>query len=168
MSSHEGHILRIARARQDHSPQSMVYSSAPSSEKQYRTTVLRVCYTVLSPLQRSNTRPQCPEHGLQFCPLFREARQDHSPQSMVYSSAPSSEKQDRTTVPRAWSTVLPPQRSQTAAVVPWGNAARTAVGQHGGLSEDLHPDQPDWTSEAEPCSKADDDDEEEDEDDDEE
>ena len=137
MSSHEGHILRIARARQDHSPQSMFYSSAPSSEKQYRTTVLRVCSTVLFPLQRSNTRPQCPEHtvlsplqrsqtgpqspehGPQICPLFREARQDHSPQSMVYRSAPSSEKPDRTTVPRAWSTDLPPlQRSKTVQQSP--------------------------------------------------
>ena len=128
--------------RQDHSPQSMYYSSAPSwtispltqlrsrcglcfflffsshlrlrfiathciprtssfcccgfdrsenSEKPDRTTVPRACTTVLPPLQRSQTGPQSPEHVLQFCPFFREARQDHSPQSMYYSSAPSSE-----------------------------------------------------------------------------
>ena len=52
------------------------------------------------------TGPQSPEHVLQFCPFFKEPRQDHSP--MFYSSAPSSEKQDRTTVPRARFIVLPP------------------------------------------------------------
>ena len=144
MSSHDGHILRIARARHDHSPQTMFYSSALSSEKPDRNTVPRPCSTVLPPLQRSKTGPQSPQHVLQFCSLVREARQDHSPQSTFYSSAPSSEKQDRTTVPRACSTDMPPlQRSKTAAVAPWSNAARTAVGQQGGLSEDLHLDQPD-------------------------
>ena len=88
------------------------------------------------------TGPRSPEHVLQFCPLFREDRQDHSPQSMFYSSAPSSEKTDRTTVNRARSTVLPPlQRSKNTAVAPWSNAARTAVGQNVGLFEhiNLHP-----------------------------
>ena len=69
----------------------MLYNWLPMPE---RTSVPRVCSTVLPPLQ--------------FCPL--------------YSSAPSSEKQGRITVPRAWSTVLPHlQRSQTAALAPWGN-----------------------------------------------
>ena len=123
--------------RQDHSPHSTFYSSVPSSEKPDRTTVPTARSTVLSPLQRSKTGPQFPEHVLQFCPLFREARQDHSPQSTFYSSVPSSEKPDRTTVPRARSTVLSPlESSQKAAVAPWSNAARTAVGQHGG-PEDL-------------------------------
>ena len=95
-------------ARQDHSP--MFYSSAPSSGKPDRTTVPRACSTLLPPLQRIETRSQSVKHVLQFCRLFREARQDHSP--MFYSSASSSEKPDRTTVP--CSTVLPPlQRSQT-------------------------------------------------------
>ena len=71
--------------------------------------------TVLSPLQRNQTGPQSPEHILQFCPLFRETRQDHSPQSTFYSSVPSAEKPDRTTVPRAHSTVLfPHQKSEKA------------------------------------------------------
>ena len=104
-----------------------------------RNTVPRACSIVLPPLQRSNTGPHSPGHVLQFCPLFREARQDHSPQGMFYSlsplqrsqtgpqfpghvlqSSPSSEKPDWTTVPRACSTALPPlQRSQKAAVAPW-------------------------------------------------
>ena len=109
-------VWKFREARQDHSPQSMYYSSASSSEKPDRTTVPRACSTILSLLQRSKTGPQsaehvlqfCPlfrvasktvlqssEHILQFCPLFRKARQDHSHQSMSYSSAPSSEKPDR-------------------------------------------------------------------------
>ena len=112
------HILQFCplfrKARQDHGPQSMYYSSAASSEKQDSTTILRTCSTVLPLLQRSKTGPQSPEHVLQFCPLFREARQYYNPQSMYYSSAPFSEKPDRTTVTRACPTVLPPlQRSQT-------------------------------------------------------
>ena len=83
------------------------------------------------------TGPQSRGRVLQLCPLFREARQDHSPQGVFYSSARSSEKPDRTTVPRARSTVLLPlQRSQKAAVAPWSNAARTAAGQHGAPCED--------------------------------
>ena len=137
------HVLQFCplfrEARQDHSHQSTFYSSAPSSEKQDRTTVTRAPSTVLSPLQRSKTGPQSPEHVLQFCPLFKGARQDHSHQSTFYSSAPSSKEQDRTTVTRARSTVLPPlQRNKKAAVAPWNNATRTAVGQHGGPSEDLN------------------------------
>ena len=49
---------------------------------------------------------------------------------------------DRPSVPRAHSTILPPlQKSKNAAVVPWSNAARTVVRQHGGTSEDhnFHP-----------------------------
>ena len=117
------HVLQFCplfrEARQDHSPQNTFYSSAPSSEKQDRTTVPRTRSTVLPPLQRSKTGPQSPEHVLQFCPLCREARQDHSPQNTFYSSAPSSEKQDRTTVPRERSTVLPPlQRIKTGPQSP--------------------------------------------------
>ena len=105
--------------RQDHSPQSMFYSSAPSSEKPDRTTVPRACFTALLPLQRNQTGPQSPEHVLQLCSLFRETRQDHSPQSMFYSSAPSSEKPDRTTVPRAcFIALLPLQRNQTGPQSP--------------------------------------------------
>ena len=167
----------------------MFYCSASSSEKQDRTTVPTACSTVLPPLQRSKTGPRSPQHVLQFCLLFREARQDHSPHSMFYSSPSSSEKQDRTTVPTtcstvlpsskkqdrttvptacstvlpsskkhdrttaptACSTVLPPlQRSQKAAVAPWSNTARTAVGHRGRSSEDhgRHPNH--WPSEAEP------------------
>ena len=81
--------------------------------------VPRAGSTVLPPLQRIKTGPQSPEHVLQFCPLFRESSQDHSPQSMFYSSAPFSENQDRTTVPRACPTVLPPlQRNQTGPQSP--------------------------------------------------
>ena len=112
------HVLQFFRlfreTRQDHSPQSRFYSSSPSSEKSDRTTVPRAGSTVLPPLQRNQTEPQSPEQVLQFCPLFRETRQDHSPQSRFYSSAPSSEKPDMTTIPRASSTVLPPlQRNRT-------------------------------------------------------
>ena len=97
----------------------MFCSSAPSSENQDRTTVPRTCSTVLPPLQRIKTGPQSPEHVLQFCPLFRESRHNHSPRSTFYSSAPSSENQDRTTVPRARSTVLPPhQRIKTGPQSP--------------------------------------------------
>ena len=46
------------------------------------------CSTTDCPCQEG---PQSPEYVLKFCPVFREARQDHSPQSMFYSSAPSSE-----------------------------------------------------------------------------
>ena len=167
----------------------MFYCSASSSEKQDRTTVPTACSTVLPPLQRSKTGPQSSQHVLQLSLLFREARQDHGPHSMFYSSASSSEKQDRTTVPTtcstvlpsskkqdrttvptacstvlpsskkhdrttaptACSTVLPPlQRSQKAAVAPWSNTARTAVGHRGRSSEDhgRHPNH--WPSEAEP------------------
>ena len=114
-----------AYGRRDHSPQSMFYSSAPSSEKPDTTTVTRACSTVLPPLEK--------------------ARPDHSPQSMFYSSAPSSEKPDKTTVPRTCSTVLPPlQRIQKAAVAPWSNATRTAVEQPGGPKDhNLHPNH--WT-----------------------
>ena len=117
------------------------------------TTVPRTCSAVLPPLKRRQTGPQSPEHVLQSCLLFREDRQDHSPQSMFYSSAPSSEKTDRTTVNRARSTVLPPlQRSKNTAVAPWSNAARTAVGQNVGLFEhiNLHPNH----FLKEPCSNA--------------
>ena len=106
------HILQFCplrrETRQDHSPQSTFYSSVPCLEKPDRTTVPRAHSTVLSPPQRNQTGPQSPEHILQFCPLFRETRQDHSPQSTFYSSVPSAEKPDRTTVPRAHSTVLSP------------------------------------------------------------
>ena len=115
----------------------MFCSAVPSSENQDRTTVPRARSIVLPPLQIIKTRPRSPEHILQFCPLFRESRHDHSPLSTFYSSSPSSENHDRTTVPRARSTVLPPlQRRQKAAMTPWSNAARTAVGQHGRPSED--------------------------------
>ena len=58
------------------------------------------------------TGPQSPEHGLQFCPLFKNQDlttvlpplQKPRPD---YSSAPSSEKPEGTTVPRTCSTVLP-------------------------------------------------------------
>ena len=129
-------------AIQDHSPQSRFYSSAPSSEKPDRTTVPRACSTLLPPLQRIKTRSQSVKHIAQFCPFFREARQAHRPQSRLYTSAPSSENQDRTTVPKTRSTVLSPlQRNQKAAVAAWSNAARTAVVQHRGPSEDhnFHP-----------------------------
>ena len=134
-------------------------------------TIPRAGSTVLPPLQRNRTWPQSPEQVLQFCPLFRETGHGHSPQSMFYSSAPSAEKPDMTTIPRPCSTVLPPlQRNKNAAVAPWSNAertaaaqqpealedhslhpnpwsnaARTAVGQHGEPSEDhsLHPNH--WT-----------------------
>ena len=106
------HVLQVCplfrEARQYYNPQSMFYSSAPSLEKQGRTTFPRACTTGLPPLQRSETVLQSSEHVLQFCPPCRKARQDHSPQSMYYSSAPSSEKQDSTTIPRACTTVLPP------------------------------------------------------------
>ena len=75
-------------------------------------------------------------------PFSRKTDRTTVPQSTFYSSAPFSETTDRTTVPRARSTVLPPlQRSYNTAVAPWSNAARTAVGQHGGSFEDtsLHP-----------------------------
>ena len=100
-----GHVLQFCplfrEARQDQSPQGTFYSSAPSSEKQDRTTVPRARSTVLPPLQRSKTGPQAPGHVLQFCPLFREARQDHSHQGTFYSSARSSEKQERSSAPRS-------------------------------------------------------------------
>ena len=94
-----------------------------------RTTVPRACSTAMPPLQTTKTGPQSPEHVLQFFPLFREARQDHSPQSMFYrvlsplqriktrpqfpehvlqSSVPSSENQNKTTVTRACSTEFCP------------------------------------------------------------
>ena len=93
-----------------------------------RTAVPRAYSTVLAPLQRNQTEPQShvlqfsrppqrnqtgtQSHVLRFCPFLIETRQDHSP--MSYSSVPSLEKPDRTTVPRARSAVLPPrQRSQT-------------------------------------------------------
>ena len=88
-----------ACARQDHGPQSTFNSSALSSEKPDRTTVPRACSIVLPPLQRSQTGPQYPEHVLQFCPLFREGGQDHRTQSKFYSSAPSSEKPEGSSVP---------------------------------------------------------------------
>ena len=53
---------------------------------------------------------------------------------------------DRTTVPRACSTLLPNlQRIQDVVVVPWGNVIRIAVEQHVGPFEDhhLYPDY--WT-----------------------
>ena len=83
-------ILKAAHIRQDHSPQGMFYSSAPSSKIKMGL--------------------QSPGHVLQFCPFIKN--------------------QDGTTVPRACSTVLPLlQRSQKAAVVHgaklqeqlWGN-----------------------------------------------
>ena len=107
-------------SRQDHSPmfyrsaslqriqtgpQSHVLQVCLPSENQDRTTVPRACSTVLPP--------------------FRESRQDHSPmfyrsaslqriktgpQSHVLQVCLPSENQDRTTVPRACSTVLPPFR----------------------------------------------------------
>ena len=103
-------------------PKSTFYSSAPSSENQDRTTVPRVRFTVLPPLQRIRTGPQSPEYVLQFCPLFRESEQDHSPQSTFYSSAPSSENQERAPVPRVRSTVPHPlQTSRNAAVAQCGS-----------------------------------------------
>ena len=117
------HVLQFCplfrESSQDHSPQSMFYSSAPFSENQDRTTVPRACPTVLPPLQRNQTGPQSPEHVLHFCPLFRESRQDLSPLSTLHSSAPSSEKPDRPTVPRAGYTLLPPlQRIKTGPQSP--------------------------------------------------
>ena len=118
-----GHVLQLCplfrESRQDHSTQGMSYSYAPSSENQDRTTVPRACSTVMPPLQRIKTGPQSPGHVLQLCPLFRESRQDHSPQGMFYNYAPSSENQDRTTVPRACPTVMPPlQRIKTGPQSP--------------------------------------------------
>ena len=82
-----------------------------------RTSVPRVCSTALPPLQ--------------FCPLFREAKHDRGSRSTFYSSAPSSEKQDRTAVPGARSTVLHSLQRSKQTVAPSSNAARTAVaGQH--------------------------------------
>ena len=84
-----------------------------------------VCSTTDCPCQKG---PQSPEYVLQLCPL--------------YSSAPSSEKQNRTSVLRVGPTVLSPlQRSTNTAVAPRNNTATTAVGQHGGPCEDhnLHP-----------------------------
>ena len=130
-------------ARQDHSPQNMFYRS-----KTGPTTVPRTCSTGASPDDSSQNM------------FYR--RQDHSPKSTFYSSAPH-------------------QRSQKAAVAPWSNATRTAVGQHGRPyvriickrsesaheqrivlyksnqqqqpSEDAHSSSkpPAWPSEAEPC-----------------
>ena len=104
----QSHVLQFCplcrETRKDHSP--TFNSSAPSAEKPERTTVPRS--TVLPPLQRNQTGPQ--SHVLQFSPLCRETRKDHSP--TFNSSAPSAEKPEKTTVPR--STVLPPlQRNQT-------------------------------------------------------
>ena len=79
-----------------------------------RTTVPRACSTALPPVQRSQRGPQSSEHVLQFCPLFREARQGHSPRSMFYSSVPSSEKPDRTSHQSMFYRVLSPlQRTKT-------------------------------------------------------
>ena len=97
------HTLKTADSRQDNSPQSMFYSSAPSVDKPDRTIV--PCSTVLPPLQRTQTEPQShvlqsaplqrnqtgqqsPEHVLQFCPLCRETRQNHSPQEHVLQFCP--------------------------------------------------------------------------------
>ena len=102
-------------SRQDHSPQSTFHSYAPSSENQDRTTVPRVRSTVMPLFQRIKTGPQSPEYVPQLCPLFRVARQGHSPQNTFLSYAPSSENQDRTSIPRAHSTV---QRSQTGPQSP--------------------------------------------------
>ena len=97
------HVLHFCplfrEVRQHHSPQSTFYSSAPSSENQDRTTVPRARSTVLLPLQRIKTGPQSPEHVLQYCSLFRESRQDHSPQNTFYSSVPSSEKPEGSSGP---------------------------------------------------------------------
>ena len=106
-------------ARLDRSRQSIFHSSDPSSEKLDRTTVPRACCTVVPPLQRRQTGPQSPGLVVQLYPLFREARQEHSPQGMLYSSAPSSEKPDRNTVPRAcFTALLPLQRRQTGPQSP--------------------------------------------------
>ena len=81
-------------SRQDHSP--MSYRSAPASENPDRTTVPRACSTGLTPSENPDrTTVPCPT-GL---PPFRESRQDHSPQSMFYRSAPASEKQKRSSGP---------------------------------------------------------------------
>ena len=111
----QSHVLQFCplfrEARQDYRPQSRVLQFCPlfrEARQDYRpqSHVLQFC--PLFKEARQDYRPQ--SHVLQFCPLFREARQDHS--LMFYMSAPSSAKQDRTTVPR--STVLTPlQRSQT-------------------------------------------------------
>ena len=127
------HVLHFCplfrEVRQHHSPQSKFYSSAPSSEKSDSTTVPRARSTVLLPLQRIKTGPQSPEHVLQYCSLFRESRQDHSPQNTFCSTAPSSENQDRTTVPRTRSTVLSPlQRNQKAAVAPMEQRCKNSCG----------------------------------------
>ena len=80
------------------------------------------CSTTDCPCQKG---PQSPEYAPQFCPLYSSAPSTVLPPLQffpLYSSAPSSKKQGRITVPRAWSTVLPHlQRSQTAALAPWGN-----------------------------------------------
>ena len=99
-------MLKTAHARQGHSPQNMLNSSAPSSENQDRTTVPRAgsssasssenqdrttvpragsSYVLSSENQDRTTVPRARSTVL---PLFREPRQDHSPQSMFYSSAP--------------------------------------------------------------------------------
>ena len=106
-------------------------------------------------LLRSNNNPATDDCVFDRCHVFRldtvacrlsTPERTGSPQSMFYSSAPSSEKQDRTTVPRECSTVLPPlQRIKKAAVAPWNNATRTAVGQHGRPSEDLNLRPNHWT-----------------------
>ena len=57
------------------------------------------------------TGPQSLGHDLQLCSLFREARQKQSPQSMFYSSAPSSEKPDRNKVPSSAPSTEKPEGS---------------------------------------------------------
>ena len=86
---------------------------------QDKATVPRTCSTVMPLLQRIKTGPQSPGNVPRFCPLFRESRQDLSPQNTFFRCALSSENQDRTTVPRACSTVMPPlQRSKTGPQSP--------------------------------------------------
>ena len=74
-------------------------------------------------------------------PILKTAhdRRDHNPQNMFCSSAPSSENQDRTTVPRACSTVLPPlQRSyNTAVVLHGGFFVREVTTQQWSYTEDF-------------------------------
>ena len=130
-------MLKTAHARQDHSPQNMFCSSAPSSEKPDKTTVPRAGSSSV-PSSENQDRTTIPRAGS--------------------GSVPSSEKQDRTTVPRTGSTVLPLFRETRTQQWPHGAAARTAVGQHGGPSEDhnLHPNC--RTDQVKTCSNAEKDD----------
>ena len=71
----QSHVLQVCpcfrESRQDHSPQGMFYRSDPFRES--RQDHSPMSYRS-APLQRIQTGPQSPEHVLQVCPCFREAK----------------------------------------------------------------------------------------------